>query len=280
VSNFLTRTITGVFIVLFIFGGFWLHPVSFFLTGLIIAAGCQFEYYRLMKTAGIRPQMLTGMFAGMSMYTVATLVAAGLASYRLFLLLPGFVILILITELFRRQARPFDSLAHTFLPLAYIILPLSLMPFSAFSHTGIKTLLSHGDYTFSPGIVLGFLALLWINDTGAYLSGITFGKHRLFERISPGKTWEGFAGGLLMTMAASFLLVYWPGITGWSGWMILAVIVSVAGTLGDLTESMLKRSLNLKDSGTIMPGHGGFLDRFDSILVAFPVAFIYFILFG
>ncbi|NMC42040.1 MAG: phosphatidate cytidylyltransferase [Bacteroidales bacterium] len=279
-SNFLTRTITGVFIVLFIFGGFWLHPVSFFLTGLIIAAGCQYEYYRLMKTAGIRPQMFPGMITGLSMYTVATLVAAGLVSYRLFLVLPALVIMILITELFRKQVRPFDSLAHTFLPLLYVVLPLSLLPFSAFSHTGIKTLLNHGDYSFSPGIILGFLALLWINDTGAYLSGITFGKHRLYERISPGKTWEGFAGGLLMTMAASMLLEYWPGITGRAEWMIVAVIVAVAGTLGDLTESMLKRSLNLKDSGSIMPGHGGFLDRFDSILVAFPVAFMYFILFG
>jgi len=280
VSNFLTRTITGVFIVVFIYGGFWLHPVSFILTGLVIAAGCQYEYYRLIKTTGTRPQVIAGMVTGISAYSIAVLVAAGIISYIYFLLLPLPVLFMLVAELYRKQTKPFDSLAHTFLPLLYITLPLSLVPFSAFSHPGIDTLLNHGDYIFSPGIMLGFLALLWINDTGAYLAGITFGKHQLLERISPKKTWEGFAGGLLLTLALSFLLEHWPGVTGKVQWMIVAVIVSVSGTLGDLTESMLKRSLGIKDSGNIMPGHGGFLDRFDSILISFPLVFIYFTLFG
>jgi phosphatidate cytidylyltransferase len=106
------------------------------------------------------------------------------------------------------------------------------------------------------------------------------GKHHLFERISPKKSWEGFFGGMILTLLVARLLSGWLGVTDTTGWMIIAVIISVAGTAGDLIESMLKRSLELKDSGTIMPGHGGFLDRFDSVVVSFPLVYLYIAILG
>ena len=133
---------------------------------------------------------------------------------------------------------------------------------------------------FSPGIVIGFFLLIWANDTGAYLSGVSFGKHKLMERISPKKTWEGFFGGLVTAMLVGWLLSGWLGVVDKFEWVIIAVIVSVSGTYGDLVESMLKRSIGVKDSGTFLPGHGGFLDRFDSAIISFPLVYLFIALFG
>jgi phosphatidate cytidylyltransferase len=162
----------------------------------------------------------------------------------------------------------------------YIGVPFSMFPFSAFSHSGLNSLISHDGITFSPGIIIGFFLLIWANDTGAYLMGISFGRHRLMERISPKKTWEGFLGGLITAALVAWVLSYWLGVVNPSQWVIISLIISVAGTYGDLVESMLKRSIGVKDSGIIMPGHGGFLDRFDSAIISFPLVYLFISLFG
>ena len=279
-NNFFRRTLTGAWIVIFVLGGFWLHPLTFILAGLIILAGCQYEYYTMIRTGSSGPQLVTGMITGIAAYALATLIAAGILPVKFFLVLIPLMILIMIIELYRKQDKPFDSLAHTFFSVLYTGIPMSMFPFAAFSRNGLESLLPHGAMIFSPGIIIGFFLLIWANDTGAYLAGVSFGKHKLFERISPAKTWEGFFGGIVMVVIVAWLLSGWLGVVGRTQWMIIAVIVSVAGTYGDLIESMLKRSMGVKDSGNIMPGHGGFLDRFDSALISFPLVYLFIALFG
>jgi phosphatidate cytidylyltransferase len=279
-SNFLRRTLTAVWIVVFILGGFWLHPITFFITGIVLLTGAQYEYYLIVRSRGTPVQMVNGIITGAALYIISTLVAAGHIDARFFLLIfiPAF--LTMTNELYRRQEKPFDSLAHTFFGVIYITFPFSLFPFAAFSQTGMNTLVPHGAIAFSPGIIVGFLLLLWANDTAAYLTGMTIGRHRLMERISPRKSWEGFFGGLFITVLAAWLLSGWFGVVNTAGWIVIALIISVTGTFGDLFESMFKRSMGVKDSGNILPGHGGFLDRFDSAIVSFPLVYLFIALFG
>ncbi len=261
-------------------GGFWLHPVSFLITGLILLTGTQYEYYNLIRSSGAKPRVVPGMLAGITTYLISALASAGKIPMNSFLFIIPVLTLIMITELYRNGDKPFDSLAHTFFPLLYTVVPFSLIPFSAFSHTGLNSLLRHDGIIFSPGIIIGFFLLIWANDTGAYLAGITFGKHRLMERISPKKSWEGFFGGLIIAALVAWLLSEWLGVISTAGWIVVALIISVAGTYGDLIESMLKRSTGAKDSGSILPGHGGFLDRFDSTIISFPLVYLFISLFG
>ena len=153
--------------------------------------------------------------------------------------------------------------------LLYLFLPFLCM-----------IILSDGFHFDGLPLLLVLFISVWANDTFAYLWGISIGKRRLLEHISPKKSWEGFFGGLIITVAAAWLLSGWFGLVSSSGWIIIALIIAVAGTYGDLTESMLKRSIGVKDSGSLLPGHGGLLDRFDSTLFAFPLVYLFVTLFG
>jgi phosphatidate cytidylyltransferase len=279
-NNFFRRTFTGAWIVIFILGGFWLHPISFFFTGLILLIGTQYEYYIMLRNVGVRPQIVPGIIAGISVYVLSTLIASGKIPSNWFLILIPIMTIIMIAELYRKQDKPFDSIAHTIFSVLYIAIPFSMFAFAAYSHAGLNTLLSHKSVLFSPGIIIGFFLLIWANDTGAYLSGVSFGKHKLFERISPKKTWEGFIGGVIVAVIIALLLSDWLGVVDQIQWIIISVIISISGTYGDLIESMLKRSTGVKDSGNIMPGHGGFLDRFDSAIISFPLVYLFILLVG
>jgi phosphatidate cytidylyltransferase len=279
-NNFFRRTLTGAWIVIFVMGGLWLHPVTFFLTGLIMLIGTQYEYYMMIRNTGVRPQIVPGIITGITAYVISALIASGVLPKNFFLILVPMMLIIMVLELYRKQEKPFDSLAHTFFSILYTAIPFSMFSFSAFSRTGLDSLLPHPNIVFSPGIIIGFFLLVWANDTGAYLTGATIGRHRLFERISPKKTWEGFFGGFILAAVVAWLLSGWLGVVDAADWVIISVIISIAGTYGDLIESMLKRSIGVKDSGTIMPGHGGFLDRFDSAIISYPLVYLFISLFG
>jgi len=234
----------------------------------------------MIRNTGVRPQLATGIFTGITAYVVSTLIASGMIPGNSFLIMIPLLLLIMVIELYRKQDKPIDSLAHTFFSVLYTAIPFSMFPFAAFSRTGLNSILPHSDIVFSPGIIIGFFILIWANDTGAYLTGMTIGRHKLMERISPKKTWEGFFGGMAIAALVAWFLSGWLGVVDNFHWMAIAVIISLTGTYGDLVESMLKRSTGVKDSGTILPGHGGFLDRFDSAILSFPVVYLFISLFG
>jgi phosphatidate cytidylyltransferase len=143
--------------------------------------------------------------------------------------------------------------------LVYIAIPYSLLAFLVFPGAN--------NHQYTSGILLGLLALIWLNDTGAYVFGMLFGKHRLFERISPKKSWEGAIGGTIVTIVLGYCMNFFVPFLSRADWIILSLLVSVFGVFGDLFESLLKRSAGVKDSGNLMPGHGGILDRMDSLLL-------------
>jgi len=234
----------------------------------------------MIKARGVKAQLVPGMITAVTAYTISTLVAADKLAMKWLLVLIPLMLLQIIIELYRKQENPFDSLAHTMFSVLYTGIPFSMFPFAAFSRSGLSSILPHPEIMFSPGIIIGFFLLIWSSDTGAYLSGMSFGRHKLWERISPKKTWEGFIGGTVLAIIVAWLLSGWLGVVDRTHWIIIAVIISIAGTYGDLAESMLKRSTGVKDSGKILPGHGGFLDRFDSAILSFPLVYLFISLFG
>jgi len=169
-----------------------------------------------------------------------------------------------IVELSAKLERPFTMISYALTGIFYVTVPCIMFIFIAYFD---------GSYNYMP--VLGLLFLNWINDTGAYLVGSQIGKHKLFPRISPKKTWEGFWGGAIITILAAWPISIYLKVFSHSDWLILSIIVVIFGTLGDLIESMFKRSLSVKDTSSLLPGHGGFLDRFDSLLFMIPFAAFY-----
>ncbi|HEY0029982.1 MAG TPA: phosphatidate cytidylyltransferase, partial [Bacteroidia bacterium] len=167
-------------------------------------------------------------------------------------------------ELFTKAQNPFRNIAFTILGIIYVAVPFSLLNY---------LVVYNGSYNYQ--LLFGFFFILWCNDSGAYLAGSAFGKHKLFPRVSPGKSWEGSVGGAIASYIVVLIISGWYTSISLRDWIVIAAILIVIGTLGDLVESLLKRSKNVKDSGTLLPGHGGVLDRFDSLLMATPFVFTY-----
>ncbi len=261
-KNFWQRALTGIIFVLAIVGGLWWHEYSYLLIFLTVVILGMLEFIEIVKVRKpVRAQVGWALFIGIFWYVSVFYVLRGNLSARWLVFIVPLLIGVFITELYRKKESPLLNIAVTLLVPFYVALPFSFLHFLAFHH---------GVYNYE--LVLGFFILIWANDTGAYLIGVSFGKHKFFPRISPKKTWEGFFGGISFTLLAGWLIsAFFIDHLNWYYWLIIALIVSVMGTLGDLVESMLKRSVNLKDSGKILPGHGGVLDRFDAVIFAAPL---------
>jgi phosphatidate cytidylyltransferase len=179
-----------------------------------------------------------------------------------------YLVSVLICELYGKQPDPIAHLAHIFLGQLYVALPFSLLNLLAFKESGFISV-------YYPVFLLSLFVFIWVNDTGAYVVGMLFGKHRLFFRVSPKKSWEGFFGGLIFTVASSVIFAHFEPEIPYYHWIIISILVALFGVWGDLVESLFKRSLEVKDSGNAIPGHGGFLDRFDSLLLAVYAVLFY-----
>lgn len=267
-KNFLYRTLSSIAIFVVVAGGIFLSPVTMLAVMAAICIGAMLEFYRIARLAGAEPldsyPCVIGILGVVAIYFIKL---GDLSWYALMALIPA-VFAIFIAELFRKKPTPFANIAWAITGLVYIALPLALL-------VSVPLEYAAGIKTYRPFMILGVFFIVWANDIGAYIFGMLLGRHKLFERISPRKTWEGFIGGIVCAFGVGLAISYFQHTPSmfWGG---AALVIALAGVLGDLIESMLKRSVGIKDSGSIIPGHGGFLDRFDALLLAAPFVFLYF----
>lgn len=259
-SNLSQRIIAAIVGVSIIVSAVYYSSWSYILIFAIIGAFTQFEFYKLLGLDGNQPLSYYGTFCGVFLNVLTFLIEKGDLPVRDYYLISPLMALIFLIKLYKpNDSKPFMNIAFTFLGMIYVALPFAIL-----------TIIALPKQHYSYQIVLGCLFLLWASDTGAYFAGTKFGKTKLFERVSPKKSWEGSLGGFLFAMLIAYLLgLYFNDLEPWR-WYVIGGIIVVAGTYGDLVESLFKRSISIKDSGSTIPGHGGFLDRFDGLLLAVP----------
>lgn len=243
---------------------------SFFAIFFFIGFMSMLEFYKLLGLDGEVPLKTFGIFTGMLIYTIVFLNQAQILGPEFYTLIFPVMASIFLVMLYKKdRKKPFTNIAFTFLGVIYVALPFSLLVLFAF-HGGV--------YNFV--LVFGTLFIIWASDTGAYIAGSLFGKRQLFARVSPKKSWEGMVGGLILALGMGAAICWGFGQYALWQWLCIALIISVTGTYGDLVESLFKRSIEIKDSGSVIPGHGGFLDRFDSLLIASPFILLFIKFFG
>jgi len=262
-NNFVKRTLSGALFVALIVGSILLHSLVFLVFFALISGWAVFEFHKLTNNKDIFVHSIFAELGAGILFICSYLYASNAVHFPIFSIYGLYVILVLISELYLQKENPIHSLAYFILGQVLVALPFALLNFILF----VKG--------YQPLILLALFVSIWVNDTGAYLVGVTFGKHRLFERISPKKSWEGFVGGALFALLSGYVFSLFIPEISLLKWFIFSEIVVVFGTYGDLTESLLKRTINIKDSGNVIPGHGGLLDRFDSMLLAAPAIYIF-----
>lgn len=259
-----TRAITGFFFVIVMLASVLIGQYTFTLFFIVLSLLALNEFYSLVKSDAVKPQQFTGTALSLVLFAVIALHMLKGFDFKNLLIVVPFISLIFLTELYIKTTNPFVNISFTLSGIVFTVVPFIFFYCLAFID---------GNYNYR--FPLGFLLLLWASDTGAYLFGRKFGRNKLFERHSPKKTWEGFFGGLFVSLLVSFIISHYFTVISPFQWAITSLIIVVFGSCGDLVESMLKRSLDKKDSGSLLPGHGGLLDRFDGLLLAAPLVFVY-----
>lgn len=287
-KNFIVRTITGIIFAAAIVASF-LRPEAMVLLFSIVTGMTVWEFTGLVNerehvTVNRFISTIAAVYFFYAMTYFCSDLYGGAAKSVVFIPYLVTIIYMLIAELYLRQDDPVQDWAYTMLAQMYIALPFSLLNVLAFTAT------PNGQVAFNTLLPLSVFIFLWVNDTGAYCVGSLLGRHKLFPRISPGKSWEGSIGGAVFVLLAAWGIGWldnmqvldmdhpsalFTGMLSIPEWLGLGLVVVVFGTWGDLVESLFKRTLGIKDSGNILPGHGGMLDRFDSSLLAIPAAVVY-----
>jgi len=259
-SNLTQRIVAALIGAPLIILGILYSPTSFWLLILAITVLTQYEFYKLLGMSGGLPLKIYGTFCGAVIISLTYFIETYTIDFENYYIMVPMLTFTFFIKLYKKKdPKPFVNLGYTFLGIIYVALPFALLNELAFWK---------GD--FQPLLVIGVFIILWSNDSGAYLAGRLFGRRKLFERISPKKTWEGFFGGAIIALLASFLYWRFTDTLSIDQWLCIAAIIATTGTLGDLVESLFKRSIEIKDSGSLIPGHGGFLDRFDGLLLSMP----------
>jgi phosphatidate cytidylyltransferase len=260
VQRIITAIIGGAAVIFLIYWSYWGFGFLF----LVLNGAALWEFYQLANSNKNSVSSILSIVLGLLLFSGGFLIESGSIdpNFINLLFLPPF--LLFLVELFRNKENPFQNIGMSVLGWIYTTLPFYLM---------VKIAFINGEYDFR--YVYGFLFLLWSSDSFAYFAGRFLGSHKLFERISPKKTWEGLIGGLAGAIAIAYVISNFYTQLSVTNWIIVAIIIVFVGTLGDLVESMFKRSLEIKDSSSLLPGHGGVLDRFDGLFMAAPVVYIY-----
>jgi phosphatidate cytidylyltransferase len=270
-SNFLQRAITGILFVGILVGCILYDPWTFSALFVVISALTIHEYGHLInRIEGVSINKNITMLAGIYLYMAVMAFCTNLSGSKIFLPYLLLIMYLMISELYLKKENPVMNWAYSMLSQLYIALPFAMLNVLSFHTSPMDTSVSY-----NPILPLSVFVFIWLSDTGAYCVGTLIGKHRLFERISPKKSWEGSIGGGIVAIGSSFIFAHYFPIMNMAEWAGLSLTVVIFGTWGDLTESLLKRQLHIKDSGAILPGHGGMLDRFDSALMAIPAAVVY-----
>lgn len=265
-NNLTQRTISALIGAFVMIGGVYLGPISFYFIFLILTVVTLLEFYKLTGLDGMIPLKTFGTISGGLLFTIMFLIESSYLPPEYYFLIFPVLMCIFLIKLYRpKDKKPFTSIAFTILGIVYVALPFSFLSMLVYRY---------GDY--NGLILIGILLILWASDVGAYFAGTLFGKRKLFERISPKKSWEGSIGGFLLAVSMSLGVGFYFEVLPLWQWIGVAVLIVVGGTYGDLVESLFKRSILIKDSGNLIPGHGGFLDRFDGLLLAVPfiIAFL------
>jgi phosphatidate cytidylyltransferase len=273
-KNYVTRSISGIIYVFLISFSILYKPYSYASLFAIVTGLCLWEFYYLLEKNGeSRINKPIATIGGVYLFISGFLWFSEKAFPAKYLALWFIIMLYLfINGLYTKDEHSLRNIAYTFFGQIYIALPFMFL-----SRLGYSTDIV-GQPFYNPIFLMSFFVLIWVSDTGAYLVGSTLGKHKLFERISPHKTWEGSIGGsILAIIAAIAISQIFPGNLTFCQWIGFSLITVIFGTWGDLFESLIKRSLKVKDSGHMIPGHGGILDRFDSCLLAAPAIVIYYL---
>lgn len=266
-SSLKIRTLTGIVFIAVMISAILIHPYVLTVLFGLIAFSSALEFIKLCnnKSTFSISQELTGLMSALVFVLICSIGYNVLPEQYLWLLLLVLPIQMCV-EMYRKTENSLSNVVGGFFAVAY-----STVPFALLSNIRLETVGGVSGAYF----ILSYFVLIWIHDSGAYLVGSTFGKRRLFERISPKKSWEGLFGGLTFSLLASYFINDYFQFMPMLNWLILILMVIITANLGDLAESMLKRSVGVKDSGNILPGHGGLLDRFDAVLYSAPFVFIY-----
>lgn len=275
IKDISTRAGAGIIYILIILLGIMGGKYSFLIIfGAIIGFGL-FEFYRMVeRDTSHAISKIFNISLGVLIFFSVFLYLEGIGKYLLPITILLYLLILIASSIFLRRSDIFHGVIYSIFGQVYITMPLSLLMFISYS---LQPKITHNDYDWVP--VLALFVFLWINDTAAYFIGSLIGKHKLIEHISPKKSIEGFIAGIFFSVLGSLIFARLNPEFPIGFWMGFGVIVSLFGTLGDLFESLIKRTYNVKDAGHLIPGHGGILDRVDSLLVAVPAVFLYWILF-
>lgn len=275
-NNFIQRAITGIIFVGVLIGCILGGPISFTLLFALITALTIHEFGVIIsKQPDVEINKPICMLAGVFLFFGFAYLGVMPGQTEILIPYLFLIIYLLVSELYLKKKNPLNNWAYAMMSQIYIALSFAMLNVLAYHSIGNEGELSNYQVQYNPILPLSIFIFTWINDTGAYCTGMLFGKHRLFERISPKKSWEGSIGGGVFSIIAAIVIAHYFPFMPISIWIGLALTVVIFGTLGDLTESLLKRTIGIKDSGNILPGHGGMLDRFDSTLMAVPAAVVY-----